>query len=633
MNESKGRQFLSIAVASFFTCWASPLFCQTYYDESQVHSYILKIGTPGFSSGWNMKINSAMLSYTITNPVFPQGLITGFSTVIYSDPYADGTIEIEHFSRLNPYAGPLRELGGNASLRYFTTGTGESRRASIWLNQGDISVNPTHFSKANFGRTDVTRGYVKIDYLQSGGGTDPVPVYDFWVKVPSWNLYAAKTSDTKFFPLTSMGISSQQIVAMNASIYSDPNASGEVDVDQWNRTSSHSAAGQAYPYGGRGGTLASWSSGIGLVMGPVDGAHQLNINRFKDINWSSTTAKRGWVKISYIGTKSANAQPYAVKTKVRSLDNWDMNTSSNEYPIVFSSLGIKSDRIMNFQTIVRSDLNSSYTIYSDFHRINFGGSQSGTKYSESGGETTIGGKANFVRFHHIGEFFKDRIPPPSTDWFDYPANYSNISSYNRGYLSLDYLAGTCVQGLAGFTIQAVPGTRPNACIAGPSGNAIFEGAGNDIWNNSDDFAFAFKTASGDRDLSLKVETQGNTSGWAKVGIMFRVSLSANSKEASMLLTPSNGGQFTWRPDNSSSTSRTSDNQTIKAKAPYYIRISKVGNTFTAYYRQTTTAAWALVGSQTITAFGGAATQYYYGLAQSSNSPAMNVTTLSNFSGF
>jgi hypothetical protein len=110
--------------------------------------------------------------------------------------------------------------------------------------------------------------------------------------------------------------------------------------------------------------------------------------------------------------------------------------------------------------------------------------------------------------------------------------------------------------------------------------------------------------------------------------MFRSGLQPEAMHASMFMTPGQGAQFTWRSQTAPNSDRTPTNT---LKAPYYLRVRKVGNTFTAFYRQYSTSAWTQAGvPQTLNAFGSG---YYYGLAQSSNSPALNRATFSGMTGF
>ena len=69
------------------------------------------------------------------------------------------------------------------------------------------------------------------------------------------------------------------------------------------------------------------------------------------------------------------------------------------------------------------------------------------------------------------------------------------------------------------------------------GKMSLTGDGTDIWNNSDDFAFAYKTLTGDGSIVARVVSVGTgTNTWAKGGVMIRGSLNGGSTDANMVIT-------------------------------------------------------------------------------------------------
>ena len=62
------------------------------------------------------------------------------------------------------------------------------------------------------------------------------------------------------------------------------------------------------------------------------------------------------------------------------------------------------------------------------------------------------------------------------------------------------------------------------------------GAGADIWNNADEFRYAYKTLDGDGSMIARVVDKGTGSNeWAKGGVMIRQSIAAGSTHAYMPL--------------------------------------------------------------------------------------------------
>jgi regulation of enolase protein 1 (concanavalin A-like superfamily) len=137
------------------------------------------------------------------------------------------------------------------------------------------------------------------------------------------------------------------------------------------------------------------------------------------------------------------------------------------------------------------------------------------------------------------------------------------------------------------------------------------GSGADIQGTADEFRYVYQTASGDCETKARVATVQNTNPWAKAGVMIRETLAANSKQALISLTPGNGVEFLWRATTGGTCSQAID---TAASAPYWIRVVRSGNTFTAY-KSTNGTSWTQVGtSQTITM----STSVYIGLSVTSH---------------
>ena len=91
----------------------------------------------------------------------------------------------------------------------------------------------------------------------------------------------------------------------------------------------------------------------------------------------------------------------------------------------------------------------------------------------------------------------------------------------------------------------------NPLIAGSSsisstGVVTINASGADIWGTSDQFHFAHVQVTGDVDIRMRVDSVPSTSTWAKVGVMIRASLAANSAQAFSLVSYSKGLAFQRR---------------------------------------------------------------------------------------
>jgi hypothetical protein len=101
--------------------------------------------------------------------------------------------------------------------------------------------------------------------------------------------------------------------------------------------------------------------------------------------------------------------------------------------------------------------------------------------------------------------------------------------------------------------------------------------GADIWNQADQFHYAFKTLAGVGTIEAQVLSVGNTDPWAKAGVMIRETLDAGSKFAAVYITPGNGCRFQARVGTGvAATSDTSvvTTQQTAIRAPYWVRLER-----------------------------------------------------------
>ncbi|MCX5643288.1 MAG: hypothetical protein NTZ17_01185 [Phycisphaerae bacterium] len=149
-----------------------------------------------------------------------------------------------------------------------------------------------------------------------------------------------------------------------------------------------------------------------------------------------------------------------------------------------------------------------------------------------------------------------------------------------------------------------------------NGNNAFtvSGSGNDIWNAADAFRFAYKKLSGNGSITARVDSQTNTNGWAKAGVMIRETLEADSRHAAVVVTPSNGVSFPYR----TATAGTSAQTNIGSLAvPYWVKLTRTENVFKAEYSMDG-KTWTQVGTDTTIPMG---TSVYVGLAVTSHDAA------------
>jgi hypothetical protein len=184
-------------------------------------------------------------------------------------------------------------------------------------------------------------------------------------------------------------------------------------------------------------------------------------------------------------------------------------------------------------------------------------------------------------------------------------------------------------------------------VEGPTGTNTMTGSGTDIWNQADEFHFAYKMLSGVGSIVARIESVEQTDVWAKAGVMIRETLDAGSKFAAVYITPTNpdgtatnGCRFQARTDtNIAATSDTSVATTGQTAivAPYWVKLERdITGNFRGYY-STNGTTWTSMSwnPQFITM----SSNVYIGLALTSHNANAtcqavfsNVTTAGNVSG-
>jgi len=131
-----------------------------------------------------------------------------------------------------------------------------------------------------------------------------------------------------------------------------------------------------------------------------------------------------------------------------------------------------------------------------------------------------------------------------------------------------------------------------------NGTWTIEGSGADIWGVADEFRYAYQSVSGNFTVTARVSSIENVNRWVKAGLMLREGLDDNARHVSLFATPgtTKGLAFQRRLHYGG----TSLHTTGPAVAPpVWLRIGRVGNTISAYYRTSPTGLWTLVARETV----------------------------------
>jgi hypothetical protein len=128
----------------------------------------------------------------------------------------------------------------------------------------------------------------------------------------------------------------------------------------------------------------------------------------------------------------------------------------------------------------------------------------------------------------------------------------------------------------------------SVAVTEAAGKITLTGAGSDIWNNSDQFTFAFKTLNGDGSMVARVVSIGpGTNTWAKAGVMIRDSLNGGSTHAMTVMTANsdgtagNGASFQYRATTDGASANNDSGAVVKP--PYWVKIDRMGDSLSGSY--------------------------------------------------
>ncbi len=131
-----------------------------------------------------------------------------------------------------------------------------------------------------------------------------------------------------------------------------------------------------------------------------------------------------------------------------------------------------------------------------------------------------------------------------------------------------------------------------------TGTYTVTGAGTDIWNATDNFAFCNRAMTGDGTFIARVSSMTVSSGTinlsSKAGLMIRESMAANSKFVDVVMTPSTNG-LCMQNRSTTGGSAVQSGQIASARLDEWVKLVRVGNVFTGYC-STNGMTWTQIGS-------------------------------------
>ncbi len=149
----------------------------------------------------------------------------------------------------------------------------------------------------------------------------------------------------------------------------------------------------------------------------------------------------------------------------------------------------------------------------------------------------------------------------------------------------------------GWSTGDVGSTGVVGSASATSGTWTLDGSGANVWGASDEFRFAYQQVTGDVDIRVRTTSLENVHNASKAGVMIRETLSANSRNAFMMVTPTSGRFFQWRSTTGGTTTRPSGSG-LSGGVPVWLRLVRQGSQFTGYQSMNGTS-WTTTGTATI----------------------------------
>jgi len=197
-------------------------------------------------------------------------------------------------------------------------------------------------------------------------------------------------------------------------------------------------------------------------------------------------------------------------------------------------------------------------------------------------------------------------------------NYGDVGTYNLTVRKLP----------TGWTSQDVGAVGlPGFSQFNSTDSSFTLGAsGADVAGTADEMQFAMQTLTGDGTIIAKVNSITNTNTNSMAGIAIRETTAGNARHVSLAATYSSGFRFTRRTTVCGTATTTTTS--AAAFAPVWVRLTRVGNVFTASSSPNGTT-WTQVGTPQTVAMG--ATVQIGLMASARNDTAINVAVFDNVS--
>jgi regulation of enolase protein 1 (concanavalin A-like superfamily) len=125
-------------------------------------------------------------------------------------------------------------------------------------------------------------------------------------------------------------------------------------------------------------------------------------------------------------------------------------------------------------------------------------------------------------------------------------------------------------------------------------------SGADIYGTADEGHFVYRLVNGDTTITARVASLQNTNAWAKAAVMVRASLAAGAANVATVVSPTATNKFRRQTRATTNGSSTTASSSGNSAIPGWIRLSRVGNTFTAFTSTNGTSWTPIPGTSSVT---------------------------------
>jgi hypothetical protein len=176
--------------------------------------------------------------------------------------------------------------------------------------------------------------------------------------------------------------------------------------------------------------------------------------------------------------------------------------------------------------------------------------------------------------------------------YSYDNNKQDKAKYSEAQMTLSSPRDWTRDGVKALTLWFRG--NPAAFVEAPAGTYTMSASGTDIWDQADEFRYAWKQLSGPGTIVARIGGVQNTHEFAKAGVMIRETLEADSKFAAVYITPTKadgtatkGCRFQIRATtgvSATSDSSVATNEQMAITAPYWVKLERTGaGGLNAYY--------------------------------------------------